>query len=303
MTWIRLFLDEFLGEHGTKWNDGHRRWVKILIKRLSAISNNFLFDKSSPQKQHSKDKYDFQSELSSKERDRIQQTLKLIPKKTDIFLDVGCYDGRLTNFLTNYGTAVGIDILIDPLRYVKTNGVLSSVASMPFVENVFDCLICTEVFEHLTNIQFEKALEEILRLFPKWILVSVPLDEHLDERILFCKHCNRPFHLWGHRRVFHEDQLEKLFLDYEIVSSIKLGKIQHGFRRLNSYLIRNKQSTKASHNSCPHCGSHLAVKRGLIAKILSRINVGVRVIKMLLRKNAFDWILILYKKRMINKFL
>jgi SAM-dependent methyltransferase len=70
-------------------------------------------------------------------------------------------------------------------------------------------VICTEVFEHLTEEILELGLKEIKRiLVPGGILIgTVPYRENLADNEVFCPHCNRTFHRWGHHQSFDEDKM------------------------------------------------------------------------------------------------
>jgi len=64
-------------------------------------------------------------------------------------LDVGCGSSRILNGLEN---GVGVDVQMAKLRYTRRHGkpvVNASIFALPFKDNAFDCVICSEVIEHL----------------------------------------------------------------------------------------------------------------------------------------------------------
>jgi dolichol-phosphate mannosyltransferase len=64
-------------------------------------------------------------------------------------LDVGCGSSRILSAGPSW---VGLDVLIEKLRHVRQTGnavVQGSVLALPFKSAIFDCVICSEVIEHI----------------------------------------------------------------------------------------------------------------------------------------------------------
>lgn len=95
-------------------------------------------------------------------------------------LDVGCGEGMLLRSLSDYindKSCCAIDIdeneVRDASKYLPFCSVkVGSVYEIPFNNNSFELVTCTEVFEHLVDPY--KALLEIERVSSKYILLSVP---------------------------------------------------------------------------------------------------------------------------------
>lgn len=101
-----------------------------------------------------------------------------IPVKT--ILDVGCGEGiipRQIKDLWPSATFHGLDIDHDLLKVAmklvpELKCVASSVYSLPFREESFDLVCCTEVLEHLEHPR--PALSEISRVGKEYLIFSVP---------------------------------------------------------------------------------------------------------------------------------
>lgn len=110
-----------------------------------------------------------------------QTLIKIIkPLKAKTILDVGCGEGFSLNKLheNNVGEKLeGIDyskeaISIGKKLFPNLSLKQGSIYNLPYKDNTFDIVLSTEVLEHLENPK--KALQEILRVSKKYILVSVP---------------------------------------------------------------------------------------------------------------------------------
>ena len=93
-------------------------------------------------------------------------------------LDVGCGDALLRAFAEDY-TGVDIegqsDLTID----------LERMACLPFEDGFFDCVVCTDVLEHLDNLH--SVLEELIRVSDRFVLLSLPNMFTLGQRLLYLR--------------------------------------------------------------------------------------------------------------------
>ncbi|MCP4350013.1 MAG: class I SAM-dependent methyltransferase [Desulfobacterales bacterium] len=111
-------------------------------------------------------------------------------KSGDRILDIGCGTGRHTcEIFTRGAVAVGVDRCFEDLRKTRDSlvsweeygkekgiwGILSGdITQLPFADNFFDLVICSEVLEHIKDSR--KAMAEIVRVLKpgKDLVVSVP---------------------------------------------------------------------------------------------------------------------------------
>ncbi len=141
-------------------------------------------------------------------------------------LDIGCGNGRHTGAVydLNEVTAVGADLCLDDLKTAKErlkwhdgmvahqNGSwafsMADITALPFADQSFDLVICSEVLEHVPN--HKQAVQEILRVLKPGhdLVVSVP--RFWPEWI--CWALSTEYHntKGGHIRIYTRRKLERL---------------------------------------------------------------------------------------------
>lgn len=102
------------------------------------------------------------------------------PLHPETILDAGCGEGFSLKRVSSYGIGgkfEGVDYSSQAIRLGKKlfpHLILkrASIYKLPYKNSSFDLVLCTEVLEHLKNPFM--ALQEILRVSKKYVIVSVP---------------------------------------------------------------------------------------------------------------------------------
>ena len=138
-------------------------------------------------------------------------------------LDIGCGSGRHTcaAYQCRSVTTIGVDLNIDDLREARSRLQLhdrlgehgggtwalsrADVLSLPFKDDYFDLVICSEVLEHI--LPHRKAIREIVRVLQpgRNLVVSVP--RYWPERICWLLSSDYASGNGGHVRIFRKKQL------------------------------------------------------------------------------------------------
>jgi len=86
--------------------------------------------------------------------------------------------------------------------------VVADVFQLPFGENTFDCIVASEIIEHLYEPElFVKKLFYILK--PEGTLIlTTPYNEKLEYNL--CVHCNKPTPRNAHLHSFNEKNMQEL---------------------------------------------------------------------------------------------
>lgn len=101
-------------------------------------------------------------------------------EKVESILDVGCGEGFTLNRLKKHGIGKrleGIEHSIGAIElgkkvYPDIKIKQGDIYKLPYQDNSFDLVLCTEVLEHLDNPS--KALKELIRVSNKYLVISVP---------------------------------------------------------------------------------------------------------------------------------
>ena len=170
------------------------------------------------------------------EVERLSCVISIIPCNIKKILDAGCGDGRICNNLTSPFT-VGLDLSLEPLKQCVKLKLRGSVTNLPFQDKMFDCIILGEILEHLDDDSLIKAIGEVERVTCEWIIISVPYEENLNERICMCPKCGTEFHGYYHQRSFNLKFIKKVFNNF-IVSAINYSGLYFTHNKLLIKLLK-----------------------------------------------------------------
>ncbi|MBN2214919.1 MAG: class I SAM-dependent methyltransferase [Bacteroidales bacterium] len=245
------------------------------------------------------------------ELERIKTVVSLIPADVNTILDAGCGNGILVNYLLDnnikFSRIYALDRSETALKYVKTEKSQGDISKLNFKDMEFDLVICLEVLEHLNIIDFQNAIQDIQRVAAKYIIISVPNNEKLEEHFIKCPYCKTNFHSTYHLRSFDMNITKSLFngLGFQNINNLLIGK-KESFKYISPFkrYIKKlqKKDIKFNHEVyCPACGAIL--KSDVISSnkmVKSQISIWSTLIKMLRNiwpKNYnYNWIFALYKR-------
>ena len=145
-------------------------------------------------------------------------------EKGDRVLDLGCGEGRhvISAYLEEDIEAIGVDLCVDDLLITKEKSqpfvdennkdkffalACTNALALPFADNSFDKIVCSEVLEHIPD--YEGALKEIERILKPGGIFCASVPRFWPEWV--CWHYSDDYHEneGGHVRIFLEKQLRR----------------------------------------------------------------------------------------------
>jgi 2-polyprenyl-3-methyl-5-hydroxy-6-metoxy-1,4-benzoquinol methylase len=183
----------------------------------------------------------YQCSATKDEFKRIHQSIiNRVPKNSEIILDVGCGEAWVAeHFLKKGRKVISMDISeTNPVKAIKTYhsenhaGLIADVFHLPIKDNSVDCIIASEIIEHVINpVEFIKELLRALKPGGK-LIITTPYNEKLEYQL--CVHCNKPTTKHAHLHTFDEKNINYLIPegynhDFLIFGNKYLGKLRTHF--------------------------------------------------------------------------
>lgn len=203
---------------------------------------------------------------------------QLIPEDVTTVIDVGCGNGIITNELALEWDVIGLDSSEEALKYLKCPAILASATDIPYNDQKFDLVICSEMLEHLNNSDLNIAISEIIRVSGKYLLISVPNDEFLEVSYTECPKCKTVFHAWHHLQSISEERLYNFFSkEYFLLKTTTFGpkhkKWIPGLLKLRQYL--GQWFYPGNDTICPECGNNRfpKSKKNALTKLINGLNL------------------------------
>lgn len=156
---------------------------------------------------------DWEAGQQEESRRLRQHILKEIPQKAKWILDIGCGGGWLAKALCKRGhRIISTDISTrNPVKAVEQIpepthfGLVADVFALPIKENSVDCIVSSEVIEHVPDPKaFIAALYNVLAPGGK-LIITTPYNEKIQHSL--CIHCN---HLTPHNAHLHSFTRQKI---------------------------------------------------------------------------------------------
>lgn len=200
----------------------------LLINSIDeTLSQSHLHQQSGTQFQYKEhyqndaEAYDYTASIvnpiEAEEIKRLHQNiLSKIPSNAELILDIGCGGAWLAKELVPRGKIViSTDISdINPIKAIQNLpsehhwGLVADVFDMPIKAQSLDCIVASEIIEHVPNPKlFIEKLFELLK--PNGtIIITTPYNEFI--RTSLCIHCNRLTPQNAHLHSFNEANLNKM---------------------------------------------------------------------------------------------
>jgi SAM-dependent methyltransferase len=240
---------------------------------------------------------------SAPEQQRTADLVSLLPRFAASALDVGARDGYFSRVLaTHYESVTALDLERPQIAHARIRCVAGNVTHLPFDDDAFDLVVCTEVLEHIAPDRLACATDELARVARHHLLIGVPYRE--DTRIgrTRCPVCGSRNPPWGHVNVFDEDRLLRLFAGWLVERRSFVGHRKETTNSVAAYLMDlagNLYGTYGQEEPCVHCGAPLTTPppRTPGRRVITKLGVWSARTTQPFRRPGPQWIHVLLCKR------
>jgi ubiquinone/menaquinone biosynthesis C-methylase UbiE len=220
---------------------------------------------------------------------------RLIPADVRTIIDVGCGNGIITNELAKTWDVTGLDSSEAALQQVTCQTIQASAMDIPLPSGNFDLVLSSEMLEHLTDDELSEAVSELKRLSRKYLMISVPNREHLEDSFSLCPTCSYVFNACHHVQSFSKKRLEELLKpEYECVEYKIFGPLQ---KQWIPFLLKAKHKLgqwmyPGDAAICPNCFNtkFSYPKKNILTKLINAANA-------MLTTRKYYWQIMLLQKR------
>lgn len=238
--------------------------------------------------------------LSEAERARTSDLIRILPKGGGQALDIGARGGRFSRILAEHYQVTALDLVKPPFSIPGVETVAGDVTHLESPDESFDCVFCTEVLEHVPEI--ERACLEIQRVARRDVVIGVPFRQDLRISRTTCKACGRTSPAWGHVNRFDEKRLVRLFPDLNLITTSYVWPQRRGTNPLAVSLMDlggNPWGSYDQQEPCVHCGAKLVApeNRGLIQKVCSGAAATLNRLQTAMSAPLATWMHAVFRKK------
>ena len=224
----------------------------------------------------------------------------MLPADVSQVLEIGARHGDMTRKLVERVTYVtALDLTKPQFEIRGVEMVAGNVQSLQFSDNAFDCVVCTEVLEHVPEVA--AAARELARVSREYVLIGVPYRQDTRVGRTTCSACARISPPYGHVNVFDERRLQELFPSLRTVA---LEFCSENTERTNALSVwlqdigLNPYGTYEQEEPCLFCGSKMTRPTNLpfARRLASAAGARIYNIQQRFNKPLPTWILGLLRK-------
>ncbi len=233
---------------------------------------------------------------------RAADLIRILPKDGTTALDVGAWWGYFSSYLsTVFEHVTALDLKKPEWELPGVTTVAGDLTGLTFADNSFDLVFCTEVLEHIPELQ--KAVSELARVTRKHLVVGVPFNQDLRAGRLTCVHCGKVNPPYCHVNSFTEARLKSLFPSLSVVTTSFVYPLPpqrtNGLSSLLLDYARNPYGDYNRDEPCMYCNRKLEVpaERSFFEKISSFIAIRLNRIQNAFAPKQPGWIHVVFEKK------
>lgn len=239
-------------------------------------------------------------QLSVEEQTRIDRIIAMLPKNIGTVLEIGARHGAVTRRLAEVSDEVtALDLQKPSFEIDRVTPMQGDVQRLRFPDDRFDCVVCTEVLEHVPDVA--AAAREIARVTRSHMLIGVPYRQDTRVGRTTCVQCGKTNPPYGHINSFDEIKMERLFAGARVVSIEYVSENRERTNALSTWLqdiAGNPYGTYDQEESCIYCSRKLErPKRGsFIPRLAGAVGLTLYGMQYKYNEPRPTWMLMLLQK-------
>jgi len=239
---------------------------------------------------------------AEKNKLRIDDLIKIIPKNRTSLLDIGAGNGDITLRLKPYFKFItALDLEKPDINSERIVAAEGDVTQLVYPDNCFDVVVCAEVLEHIASEKLKKACGEIIRVAKDNVVVGVPFEQDIRVGRTTCIFCGKKNPPWGHINTFDENRIRELFQELKHVKTTFVGKMTARTNIFSTFFMdlgRNPWGTYDQKEPCIYCGKKLIRlnDRNLSQKVCTKLAYHLNMLQKKVVKPKPIWMHMLLEK-------
>ncbi|NQV44716.1 MAG: class I SAM-dependent methyltransferase [Rhodospirillales bacterium] len=197
------------------------------------------------------------SESDSFEEARRALSLSLIPDDTGAVLEVGAGPGAFLSLLEAERPEInvfGIERSSSAIEAARCVALIlqGEAEQLPVANRSVDCVVSMKTLEHLSCGIYERAIQEMIRVANRYILINVPDRERRLQSV--CPSCACVFNPSYHMRSFDQRSLDDLFPGFSISKRVEQPRRVSLLAALALPFRKRIFDGFVAYGICPQCG-------------------------------------------------
>ena len=239
--------------------------------------------------------------ISELEQLRLERLHSLLPRNATSVLEIGARHGVMTQMLADiYAEVTALDLRKPSFEIEGVRTVAGDIQKLQFQDSSFDCVVCTEVLEHVPD--FAAGARELVRVARKYILLGVPYRQDTRVGRTTCAHCGKISPPFGHLNSFDEKKIARLFAGADISSLEYVSENRERTNVVSSWLQDiggNPYGSYDQEEPCGHCGGILSrpTQLSFRRRATAALGCGLYRLQYALNRPRPTWILVLFEKQ------
>ena len=236
----------------------------------------------------------------SNEKLRLDDLVNLLPRGRATILEIGSRHGAVTKQLVEHFESVtALDLEKPSFQIDRVIPVKGDVQSLQFPDRSFDCVLCTEVLEHVPDL--DSAAREIARVARHEVLIGVPYRQDTRVGRTTCAQCGRINPPYGHINQLDENTLQRLFSGLEVSTMHKVARSVERTNSLSTWLQDfglNPYGTYEQEEPCIYCSQKLTRPgpRPFVRRLSGAAGLRIQRIQQVFNRPMPTWIHVLFRR-------